>query len=386
MPRRLAIFAFGCQVALLAGPAAAEIHRVPAGTAWDGIAAKARPGDEIVLEPGVHLPARIEGLAGEAGRPIVIRARDEQSLAEIRGGTRGLELVGPSHVEVRNIFLRDTAEEGILVTGDAAAPARGILVRNVLLARCGAARRTPAIRLSGVEGFTLADSRVQGFEDAAVAVEGAREVRLERLQVIAEAAGRERTAVRIGAGSAGVTIDRIGIGPSIQTAFAIGTGRPADPAAAPDVPLAARVSVRNALVDRNEVFAALGSAREVDLCRNTIIDPLDTALRLEAPPAGRPGLAAVHFRENLIAWTPNSLQRFTAREPGLEGTPDVEFGTNLWHSAELPAALSLLGGWEGRVTGPQRTDLDPRLDNAYQPREPAAKAFGFEARSPPPGR
>ena len=183
-----------------------------------------------------------------------------------------------------------------------------------------------------------------------------------------------------------MTIDRIGIGPSIQTAFAIGLGPASDPPGLPEGPLASRVSIRNALVERNEVFAAIGSAREVDLRRNTLLEPLDTALLLSAPPPGRPVLAGVRFRDNLVAWTPNSLKRFTTRGPGLEGVPDVEYGTNLWHSAELPAALPLLGAWEGRIAGPQVTDLDPRLEHRSMPQDPAAKAFGFEPDSPAPAR
>jgi hypothetical protein len=383
MPLPLAIVAI---VAALAAPLPSQVHRVLPGTAWDGIAANAKPGDEIVLEAGVHRPARIEGLAGEPGRPIVIRAADGKSLAEIRGGSHGLELVRPSHVEVRNLFLRESRGEGLLITGDAATPARGILVRNVLLSKCGVSERKPALRLTAIEGATIADCRVQGFEDAALSIERGREIRLERIQIVAEAAGAGRTAVRIGSGSDGVTIERLGIGPSIQTAFAIGTAAPTGALGVPDGPLAARVSIRHSLVERNAIFAAVGSAREVELRRNTILDPLDTALLLSPPPPGRPGPTGVRFRDNLVSWTPNSLKRFTTRGPGLEGELDVEFGTNLWHSAELPAALPLLGGWEGRVTGPQVTDLDPRLDHRSLPQEPAAKAFGFEPDSARPDR
>jgi hypothetical protein len=198
---------------ILAGPARAETLVVRPGTDWDDIVDRAKPGDEILLEPGVHRPVRLEGLAGEPGRPIVIRPRDERTLAEIRGGTRGLELVRPAHVEVRNLFLRESSGEGLVVSGDPGNPARGILIRNCLISQCGVASRTPAVRFSGVEGLTLTDSRVHGFEETALSIEHCREIRIERTQAVAEPTETGRTGVRIGPGSEGITLDRIGLGP-----------------------------------------------------------------------------------------------------------------------------------------------------------------------------
>lgn len=369
--------------------AEAEVHRVRPGTAWEGLASIAKPGDEIVLEPGVHLPARLVDLAGEPGRPIVIRAQDARSMAEIHGGSRGLELVRPVEVKVLNVFVRESKGEGILVAGDARAPARRVILQNCLLSRCGVASRRAAVRFSNVEGLTFADSRVQAFEDAAIDIEGSREVRIERIQVIGEAKGEGRIAIRIGGTSEGITLDRIGIGPAINTAFAIGLAVPGGTARAGDAPLAARITIRNGIVDRNEVVVRIGSARDVDIRRNTILDPLDTAILILPPPEGHPAASGIRFHGNLVSWMPNTLKRLTALGEGFRGTPEVEFGANLWHSKELPAALPLLGRWEGRVVEPQVTDLDPRLDNYATPREPAARRFGFEppehAARPPGG-
>lgn len=357
--------------------AAATVHRVLPGTPWDGISLNARPGDEIVLEPGVHRPARIADLAGEPDRPIVIRARDANSLAEIRGGPSGLELVRPSHVEVRNLFIRDVAGAGLAIVGDADRPARGVLLRNCLLSGCGVAGRTPAIRIERVEGLTIADSRIQGFGPAAISIEPGRNVRLERIQLVSAESGPDRVGISISGGSDQVEIDRSSVASSLGAAFSIGWPVEGSPPAS-EAALAANVSIRNVLSVRNAVFVRIGSARAVDLRRNTIVDPLDTPLLVGPPPKDRPPAAAVRFRGNLVAWTPNTLKRLSGVAAGSVDRPDVEYGANLWFSPELPAALPLLGTWEGRVAEQQVTDLDPRLDNVSMPLEPAAKAFGIE--------
>jgi len=377
MNRRLPGLLAAC-VAVLAARAAATVHRVLAGTSWDGIALTARAGDEIVLEPGVHRPARISDLAGEPGRPIVIRAIDGKSLAEIRGGLHALELVRPSHVEIRNIFLHDSEAEGLVIRGEAARPARDILVRNCLVAGCGTASRRAAILLDRIEGATVADSRVQGFESTAIEIVAGRTVRIERAQVVSTAGGSGRTGIGITGGSEDVTIERVGVGPSIQNAFAIGIGTVAGHEVPAGSPLASRITVRGAFTERNERFASLGSAREVEFLRSTLIDPLDTVLLVVAPPEGHPPATDVRFRGNLVSWTPNSLKRLSALGPGVGSPPGVEYGANLWHSIELPAAMPLLGRWEGTVAERQVTDLDPRLDNHSIPREARAKAFGIE--------
>ncbi|MEY3022251.1 MAG: Chondroitinase, partial [Planctomycetota bacterium] len=64
-------------------PACADILAVTAGDDWSTIAARAKPGDEIVLGEGIHRPVVLEGLAGTADAPIVIRPAKAGALAEI---------------------------------------------------------------------------------------------------------------------------------------------------------------------------------------------------------------------------------------------------------------------------------------------------------------
>jgi hypothetical protein len=50
---------------------------------------------------------------------------------------------------------------------------------------------------------------------------------------------------------------------------------------------------------------------------------------------------------------------------------------NLWYSAELPAALPLLGEFLGTVKSEQTLDIDPKLDGYDRPIEERAKLFGW---------
>jgi len=361
---------------MIAAPVAAETHRVLPGAAWDGIAAVVKPGDEIVLEPGAHGPARVADLAGEPGRPIVIRARDERSLAEIKG----LALVRPRHVEVRNLVVIEAPGPGLAILGEASRPARDALVQNCMVVLSGLVDRTSAIRLEHVEGLTIGDTRIEGFGPAAISIDAGRQVRIERIQVVSHPRGPGETAVSIGGETTGVAIDRATIGSSVRSTFALGVSAPD---ATGSGPLAAKVSIRNVAADRPEAFAVLGSCADVEIRHCTILDPRDTTLLVRSPPAGRPPVATVRFRDNLVSWIPNSLRRFTGKEPDFLGEPGIEYGPNLWFSRELPAATPLLGSWVGRVAEPQVLDLDPRLDNGYRPMEPAAKSFGFQPAAKP---
>ena len=83
----------------------AKQHLVRAGSNWEMLEKKLRPGDEIILMPGVHRAATLDNLRGTEARPIVIRSVDPRLGAKIRAEGYGLRLVNPRHVRVENLII-----------------------------------------------------------------------------------------------------------------------------------------------------------------------------------------------------------------------------------------------------------------------------------------
>jgi len=80
-----------------------------------------------------------------------------------------------------------------------------------------------------------------------------------------------------------------------------------------------------------------------------------------------------------FVWEPGRLKRLVAGVPPADPS-GVRLGDNLWFSRELPMALPLLGPaenpWHLRVDQPQRTDLDPQLNDRGVSENPTAHAYG----------
>jgi len=354
--------------ALAVAAARAETIEIAPGRDWAAIAAAAKPGDEIVLLEGPHRPARIEGLAGEPGRPIVIRASHDRTLARITPEAFGLELVGARHVEVRNLFV-----DGATGTAISAVEGRDVTLRNCLLIRSGV-----GVELRRVAEARLAGLRIEGFSRRALVVDGCRELAANDLQILARGDASPDAAIEVSGGSVRCVFDRIAIAQRGAVAFALGLAPGTAAASDPAAPLAEGISIRRSTAERPKTFAAFGSVRGVEVERNTALDCADGVYRLDEPPAGWTPARDIRIRANLFAWQPGAMARFAGgSSEAAEGA--IVLGANLWHSRELPAARSLLGPMPGRIEEPQVLAVDPDFDNGYRPQAPAARGFGHTA-------
>ncbi|MFM1822824.1 MAG: Chondroitinase, partial [Planctomycetota bacterium] len=113
------LLGLGVTFGIATAPASADILPVTAGDDWSTIAARAKPGDEIVLGEGIHRPAVLEGLAGTPDAPIVIRPAKAGALAEIAPDREAIKFVDARHVRVERILVRSARRAGIVVEGTA---------------------------------------------------------------------------------------------------------------------------------------------------------------------------------------------------------------------------------------------------------------------------
>ncbi len=415
------------------GSAHAEILAVTAGDDWSALAARAKPGDEIVLGEGIHRAVVLEGLAGTADAPIVIRPAKAGALVEIAPDREAIKLVDARHVRIERILVRSARRAGIVVEGTGPDASLDVTLTDILVQGVRGIAEEAGLVVRRTRGFAIARSRLESCTGAGIHLEAATDGSIERCQVIARADQPTAHGLLLGEGVRGVTVDGVVFGTEIASAVTIGVppkpairagdaapaddggsapmkpGAPATPTApkptapttpaqttpiptapgsaatAETAPLPAsveEVAISNCRAVRVGTLVTVGSARAVTVRNSTAQDPHDAVYRLVRVEAGRAG-PGVRFTENLALWKPGGLRRIAVVEPGVDAHP-FTLGVNLWWSRELPAAFPLLteGGelgnppFPGTVEAEQRIDLDPDLDDRGYPSNEAAKLFG----------
>ena len=107
---------------------------------------------------------------------------------------------------------------------------------------------------------------------------------------------------------------------------------------------------------------------------NTLVDSTYAYSVSEAPRGFGPVRPST-FLANLSPWTPGVIKSFCDIKPGAQ-PEGLQREANLWHSAELPLALPVLGEVRGTIRAKQITDIDPRLDGYDKPQAESAQGFG----------
>lgn len=348
---------------------------VPPGSSWSR-SGDVPPGTVLELVgPGVHIPAVLEGLRGTPEAPIVVRRTSSgQTAPFIVGGESGLVVRNCEHLLIEEVALIGATRRGILIESS-----RSISIRNVLVARTGPEPDADGIEIVDSSKVELRTIRFDGWQDAALDLRDATDVRGSDLQFTRLVRHLTRTAVRVGEGCRDVGLEEFTTR-SIPVALEIGDSNGRDPLQATDEPAGRSersprdITLESARLDRPEVAIRLGDAKGVDLRRLTIVDPR-IVFEIEAE-----ALEDARFSENVVVWAPGALTAFARVACGDGG---LELGSNLWWSAELPAALPILGALPGHSAAPQRFSPDPALDPRGHPTHPEAEGLGRPAPTAP---
>ena len=419
------------------GVARAEVYEVKAGDDWSLLGPKLVAGDEVILLEGVHVPAQFTGLAGEPGRPIVLRGGDPAKLVEIASSREAIKLTDCRHVRVERILAKGMRRAGFVVDATAGGSCGDIVVQDVLVQDVDGLAEQAGLVVLGAERVTLLRSRFEDCRGSAIHLECATDFRAERLQIHAGAGantafgvqvlgasselrfndlwiwGSVRTGISIGAKDAIARAPRVPVVPEAATpardaaptppqaerrdavappAGSTAKDPPSAPSAspvapagsgAPGAPAPRPAMVRDAMFERllvrdTDHAFEFGSCDGVTIANSTVVDASASIFRLVRPAKGQPG-ASVRFRENIVTWEVGALRQLVAP---VEGTPTagLRLGPNIWWSRELPSALPLLGPegnpFQGTLEVPQTIDIDPDLDDRSLPRTEAAKMFG----------
>lgn len=382
----------------LTAPAAATQHLVRAGSNWQQLQVRLKPGDEVILMPGRHRPATLEGLHGERNRPIVIRGLDPARPPVILAARFGIRLIDPRHVQLRDLSIRGATIHGILIEGSTdaedgqAARSGPIGLTRVTITDTGPTRSFTAdsrhaLCIRGISGVSIKSCHIAGWSGSAIEIVGGKEISVRDCTFVGHDNRHQVTGVRLRAGCQGVRIDRCRFTNVGDQGICVGgASRPYEfnpPLAEDGEPdslfEASRVNITRSVFQGGLCAVAFVNCTRAIVRRCTIVRPRRAVVSIRRdqadPRFAAPGRCA--FGGNLVIWERGDLTSLTHLGPGAD-ISSVVLEENLWWTPDGPAAIKALGTFPGTFSTPQIVDVDPALDASLRPVTAAASQFGAD--------
>jgi hypothetical protein len=167
-------------------------------------------GDEVVIAPGEYRGGIwLSDLHGSADAPIVIRGADPAAPPVFSGGgSEGWHLSDCSHVELRDLVVRGFAGNGVNVddAGSIDSPAQGILIDGLTVENTGPEGNHDALKLSGLDGFTIRNSVFRGWGGSAIDMVGCHDGLIESCTLEGREGFSQSSGIQIKGGSARVVV------------------------------------------------------------------------------------------------------------------------------------------------------------------------------------
>lgn len=338
---RIAIL-FGMVLLTLRAAVAATTEQVATRAELVAALAAAEPGTEIRLAAGTYHGGMSQAkLAGTADAPIVIAAADPDYPPIIDGGGAGLQLDSPAYVVLSDLVFTGATGNGLNIddSGDVAAPAHHVTIRNVTVRNVGPHGNCDGIKLSGVEDFHLIGCRVEQWGDGGSGVDmvGCHRGVIERSQFLGPG-GEQANAVQTKGGSSDVAIRtcRIenpgGRGVNVGGSTGLPYFRPHDAAYE-----ARNITVEDCVLLGGAAALAFVGVDGAIIRHNTIYRPRRWAIRILQETVGERFVSCrrVEFTDNIVAFRSDELREAANIGPHTE-PQSFKFSANLWYCLDDP--------------------------------------------------
>ncbi|WP_153556164.1 right-handed parallel beta-helix repeat-containing protein [Roseimaritima sediminicola] len=311
--------------------------------------AAVRPGTTIRIAPGEYRGGLAFGnLQGTAAEKIVLTAADPERPPEFVGGTSGMQLSAPAHLELRNLVFRAASGNGLNIDdgGQRRQTAHHLTLRNLRIEDVGPQGNRDGIKLSGVADFKVIDCTIRRWGDAGSAIDM---VGCHR-GLIAGCVFRFRSdvpanGVQTKGGSANIAVRRCRFEHAGNRALNIGgsTGR------AYFRPRDANYEAREILVEDCTIIGAQAAIAFVGVDgavvrHNTIYRPQRWVFRILQESRGEPFVACREgvFADNLIVNRQDELRSIANIGPGT--APETfRFARNHWYCIDDPTSSAPQG-------------------------------------------
>ena len=209
-------------LALAAAARAQEIRVETIGELRTALAA-AKPGSVVLLAAGDHEGFSAAGIAGTAGKPIVLRAADAAAPPRIKGA---IHLSDCAFVTIDGLLVEGAPANGINIDdgGTFDTPSHHVVLRRVVVLDCGGAGNHDGIKLSGVDDLRIEECTVErwGRGGSAIDMVGCHRAVVEGCTFRDREEGEAATGVQAKGGSRDVTVRRCRFEHAGQRAVNIG--------------------------------------------------------------------------------------------------------------------------------------------------------------------
>lgn len=376
----------------LAMPVGATQHMVSPNDDWSKLASRLKPGDEVVLMPGRHIPVYFEGLAGTEQKPIIIRGFKNDFSSYIDAREHGLHLARPQFVIIQDVRILGATGNGINIDDggtqrddnpDSEPWVANIRIRRVEVLRTGPSGNTDGIKLSGLRGGRIEECTIEGWGGSAIDMVGCHDITIERCTFRGLIDYAQDSGVQAKGGSQNIRIADCEFHEAGQRAINAGGStdlRYFRPAVADDAPLQSRSEALGIQIERclfvggDCAIAFVGSDR-VTVQQCTIVRPRMWAFRIlqeTTDPRFGPAQRGTIGR-NLIVWDGSTLKELFNIGPETDAASFI-FEDNLWWAEGVEAQPDLI--LPGQLAFPQITGLDPHLNEQFLAMESAALIYG----------
>lgn len=389
---------------LVAAPASATQHLVNPGDDWSHLAKNARPGDVILLLPGVHRPITLEGLAGRSDEPITIRSLDPAKPAVFQQDHEALTLISPRHVVLENIIFDRCRRSAIIAathnrhavgfkpgeSRHAEAPGH-LVLRDITITRTGPGDKARAVVIDGLTNVSVESCTFEGWTGRALEIIGGRLGVIKGCTFTGIEQYDAELAVAVHGGAANVTISGCTFENTGETtAVSLGGDTPPErlvhrnSRTANDKPVfeATHCRVIDCTFIDQPCPIVLAHANRCEVRHCTIVRPtrwVFALLTLHDDPRVGPTSRPI-FSGNLISWNGGDLAGLFLLDAGSRSVTIV-LESNLWWSDDDPAMRRRMIPSIVEETWPQEVAIDPKLDDAHQPTSDDASIFGVRSGS-----
>ena len=333
---------FWAAVVLHSGAMAEEVR---VGTREELVAAlaNAKPGATILVAPGVYRGGVSQAkLRGTAERPIVIAGADATQPPVFEGGSGGLQLSSPEHVELRDFVIAGAGGNGLNIDdgGSRETPARHVVLRNLVVRDVGPEGNRDGIKLSGLDDFRVEGCRVErwGSGGSAIDMVGCHRGVIAGCTFL-DARGEGANGVQTKGGSSEIVIQRCRFqdagGRAVNAGGSTGLAyfRPVDASYE-----AKNITVEDCTFVRGGAAVAFVGVNGAVVRRNTIVRPGRWVFRIlqENQDARFAVCRNGRVAENTIVFRSDEV-RDTINIGGKTSPETFEFARNQWYCLDRPA-------------------------------------------------